>query len=94
MGFMLAHYEVDDYDTWKREIFDPDPAGRKQAAKNHEISRGVDDSRQVFIRLEFDSPEEATSFRERLLASGALEWEGMTVKTPPTVVDVADAAEY
>ena len=94
MAFMLAHFEVDDYNTWKRERFDADPAGRKQAAKNHVISRAVDDPSQVFVRLEFDSAEEATSFRERLLASGALEWEGMTVKTPPTVVEVADAAEY
>jgi hypothetical protein len=94
MPLMLAHYEVDDYDTWKREIFDADPGGRKQAAKNHEISRGVDDPSQVFIRLEFVSAEEAASFRERLLASRALEWEGMTVNTPPTVVDVVDSTEY
>jgi hypothetical protein len=36
--------------------------------------------------------EEATSFRERLLASGAL--DDMTVVTPPTVVEVADRGEY
>lgn len=94
MAFVLAHYEVDDYDTWKREIFDPDPSGRQQAAKNHVIARSVDDPSKVFIRLEFGSAEEAASFRERLLASRALDWEGMTVKTPPTVVEVVDSAEY
>jgi hypothetical protein len=92
MAFMLAHFEIDDFDTWKRERFDADPAGRKQSAKNHVISRGVDDPSQVFIRLEFGSADEAASFRERLMESGAL--EGLTIKIPPTVVEVADSAEY
>jgi hypothetical protein len=92
MAFILAQFELDDYDTWKRERFDADPAGRKQAAKNHVISRAVDDPSQVFVRVEFDSTEEAQSFRDRLMESGAL--EGITVKIPPTVVEVADTAEY
>ena len=92
MAFILAHFEIDDYDTWKRERFDADPAGRKQSAKNHLISRGVDDPSQVFVRVEFDSAEEAEAFRERLMEVGAL--EGITVKVPPTVVEVADSAEY
>jgi hypothetical protein len=92
MAFVLAHFELDDYDTWKRERFDADPAGRKQVAKRHQIFRAMDDPNQVFVGVEFASVEEATSFRDRLLASGVL--EGMSVKTPPTVVEVADAAEY
>ncbi|HKF80066.1 MAG TPA: hypothetical protein VKB17_04505 [Thermoleophilaceae bacterium] len=92
MAFILAHFEIDDYDAWKRERFDQDPAGRKQVAKNHVIARGVDDPSQVFVRVEFDSPEEAASFRERLMESGAL--KGIAVKVPPTVVEVADSAEY
>ena len=94
MTFLLAHFEIDDYDGWKRETFDADPAGRAQSAKNHVISRGVDDPRQVFIRLEFDSAETAASFRDRLKESGALEVEGLTIKIPPTIVEVADSAEY
>jgi hypothetical protein len=92
MAFVLAHFEIDDYDTWKRERFDADPAGRKQAAKGHQIFRGVDDPSKIFVGVEFASAEEATSFRERLLASGAL--DAITVVTPPTVVEVADRAEY
>lgn len=46
----------------------------------------------MFVRVEFDSVEEANSFRERLLASGAL--DKVTVKTPPTVVELADEARY
>jgi hypothetical protein len=91
MAFMLVQFEVDDYDAWK-EGFDSDPAGRAQSAKNYVISRGVDDPSQVFVRLEFGSAEEARSFRERLMESGAL--DRLTVKMPPTVVEVADRAEY
>jgi hypothetical protein len=91
MAFMLAQFQVDDYDAWK-ERFDSDPAGRSQSAKNYVISRGVDDPSQVFVRLEFGSTEEAASFRERLLESGAL--EGLAVNMPPTIVEVADSREY
>jgi hypothetical protein len=92
MAFTLEHLEIDDYDTWKREVFDKDPARRSEIAKRHQVFRGVEDPRQVFIGVEFESVDDATSFRERLLASGAL--EGIKVKTQSTVVDVADTAEY
>jgi hypothetical protein len=92
MAFVLAHFQLDDYDTWKRERFDADPAGRTEAAKGHQIFRAVDDPNKVFIGVEFDSVEDAASFRDRLLASGAL--DAINVVTPPTVVEVADRAEY
>ena len=92
MAFMLAHFEIDDYDAWKRDRFDADPAGRKQAAKSHMIFRGVDDPSKVFVGVEFASAEEASSFRERLMESGAL--DSINVKTPPTVVEQVDTAEY
>jgi hypothetical protein len=94
VAFLLGHFEIADYDTWKRETFDADPAGREQSAKNYVISRGVDDPSQVFVRVEFDSVEKAASFRERLKESRALEVEGVTVKTPPTIVEIADSADY
>jgi hypothetical protein len=92
MAYLLAHFELDDYDTWKRERFDADPAGRKQSAKRHQIFRAVDDGNKVFIGLEFDSVDDAASFRERLLSSGAL--EGIQQNVPPTVVEVAEQVEY
>jgi hypothetical protein len=91
MAFMLAHFDVGDYDAWK-ERFDSDPVDRKQTAKEHQVFRSVDNPRDVFVGLEFGSVEDAASFRERLLASGAL--DSINVKTPPTVVEVADRAEY
>jgi hypothetical protein len=58
------------------------------------LFRGVDEPGKVFVGVEFASAEEAASFRERLLASGALDAGGMTVVTPPTVVEVADQTQY
>ena len=92
MTLLLGHYEVDDFDTWKRETFDADPGGRRQMAKGHVLSRSIDNPNEVFVRVEFASAEEAKSFRERLLASGAL--DEVTVKTPLAVVEIADEASY
>jgi len=92
MTFMVGHYDVGDYDVWKRETFDADPAGRRQAAKGHVISRSISNPGEVFVRVEFASADEAKSFRDRLLASGAL--DKVTVRTAPTVVEVAEEATY
>jgi hypothetical protein len=92
MALMVAHYDVGDFDTWKREIFDQDPAGRRSVARGHELSRSVENPNEVYLRVEFESVEDADSFRERLLASGAL--DRVTVKAPPTVVEIADEESY
>jgi hypothetical protein len=42
--------------------------------------------------VEFDSVEDANAFRERLLASGAL--DRTTVLTPPTVVELVENITY
>ena len=91
MAFMVHHLEVDDFDSWK-PFFDEDPVGRKQAAKGHVMLRGVENPNEVFTRVEFDSLEEAKSFRDRLLASGAL--DSTTVLTPPTVVELVENITY
>jgi len=72
VAIILLHLEVDDYDTWK-PLFDSDPAGRKQSATGHMISRSVDNPNAIFIRTEYPSVEEAKAFRQRLLDSGVLE---------------------
>ena len=92
MPSIFAQFDIDDYDTWKSSRFDADPAGRKQAAEGHRIYRGVDDPSKVFIAVEFAAAEDAKAFRERLLASGAL--DNIAVKVEPTVVDIADEATY
>lgn len=91
MAFMYVHYEHD-YDEWKA-VFDADPVGRAAGgAKGHSVSRGVDNPNDIFVGLEFASVEDAKSFRDRLLASGAL--DGISVKTPPTVVEVVETRSY
>ena len=91
MASMVGVFKTDDYEGWKR-MFDSDPVGRKEAAKGHRVMRSVDDPNEVFVRVDFSSVDEAQAFRERLLASNAL--DNVTVVKEPTVVDVADEATY
>jgi hypothetical protein len=88
---MVLHLETADFDTWK-PFFDADPVGRHETASGHVMLRGADNPNEVFIRVEFGSVDDAREFRERLLASGAL--ERATVKTPPTVVDLVENVTY
>jgi len=88
---MVHQLKIDDFDTWK-PFFDADPVGRKEAAKGHVMLRSVDNPNEVFTRVEFDSVEEAKAFRDRLVASGAL--DRATVLTPPTVVELVENITY
>jgi hypothetical protein len=91
MAFIFGHFDVGDYDAWK-QMFDSDPAGRRQSGKGHRIFRSVANPSDVFVAVEFSSAEDAQSFRERLLGSGAL--DNVSVKTEPTVVEEAESVEY
>jgi hypothetical protein len=91
MAALVGIFDTGGYDAWK-QMFDTDPAGRKQAAKSHRIMRSVDNPDEVFVRVDFGSVDEAQTFRERLLASGAL--DNVTVVKEPTVVELADEATY
>ena len=91
MASMVGVFKTDDYEGWKR-MFDSDPVGRKEAAKGHRVMRSVNDPSEVFVRVDFNSVDEGQTFRERLLASNAL--DNVTIVKEPTVVDVADEATY
>jgi hypothetical protein len=91
MASMFGHFEVGDYEAWKQG-FDSDPVGRAQAAQAHSLFRSVDNPSEVFVAVQFSSTEEAQSFRDRLLASGAL--DNVTMKTEPTVVEEVETVEY
>ena len=91
MAFMVHHLKLDDFDDFKSR-FDADPVGRKQAAKGHVMLLSVDDPNEVFTLVEFDSLDEANAFRDRLVASGAL--DTTTVLTPPTVVELVENITY
>ena len=91
MSYMLTRIHVDDYDAWK-PTFDSDPAGARAQAKGHRILRGADDPNEVFIQVEFASPEEAAAARERLVASGVL--ERVSVTAGPAVAEEAETVAY
>jgi hypothetical protein len=90
MAFIVGVMEGD-FDAFKRQ-FDEDPLGRKQTAKGHTLLRGVDNPNEVFVRIEFANAEEAKSFAEKVRNSTVL--QNMTVKVPPTAVELADQATY
>ena len=90
MAFIVGVMEGD-FDAFKRQ-FDEDPLGRKQTAKGHTLLRGVDNPNEVFVRIEFATAEEAKSFAEKVRSSNVL--QNMTVKVPPTPVELADQATY
>jgi hypothetical protein len=91
MAFMLTRIQVDNYDTWK-PIFDSDPPGARKAAKGHRLLRSLEQPNDVFVQVEFDSPEDAKAAREQLLASGVL--ERVNVKAGPIVAEEAETVSY
>lgn len=90
MAFLVGVFEGD-FDAWKRQ-FDSDPLGRKQVAKGHTLLRGVDNPNEIFVRIEFDSAEDAKAFAEKVRASDVL--QNVTVKVPPTAAELADQVTY
>jgi hypothetical protein len=90
MAFLVGVFEGD-FDAWK-EQFDSDPLGRKQVAKGHTMMRGVENPNQIFVRIEFDSADDARAFQDKVRNSEVL--QNVTVKVPPTVVELAGQATY
>jgi hypothetical protein len=90
MTFLVGVFEGD-FDAFRQQ-FESDQLGRKQAAKGHIILRGVDNPNEIFVRVEFDSAEEAKSFQDKVRGSDVL--QNLTVKVPPTVAETADQATY
>ncbi len=90
MAFIVGVMEGD-FDAFKRK-FDEDPLGRKDVAKGHTLLRGVENPNEVFVRIEFDTAEQARSFAEKVRGSNVL--QDMTLKVPPTVTELADQATY
>jgi hypothetical protein len=76
------------------DVVRPGSGWAESGATSHMVSRAVDNPNEAFIRVEFPSAEQAKAFREKLLASGALERGGMRIKTGPTVAEVADQHTY
>jgi hypothetical protein len=90
MAFIVGVFEGD-FDAWKQR-FDSDPLGRRQVAKGHMIFRSVDNPNQFFVRIEFDSAEEARSFAEKVRGSDVL--ANLSPIVPPTVIELAEQTSY
>jgi hypothetical protein len=90
MAFLVGVFEGD-FDAWKQQ-FDSDPLGRKQVAKGHVLMRGADNPNEIFVRVEFDSAEDAKAFGAKVRGSDVL--QNVTVKFGPTVTELADQATY
>jgi heme-degrading monooxygenase HmoA len=90
MAFLVGVLEGD-FDAFK-EQFESDPLGRKQAAKGHTMLRGVENPNQIFVRIEFDSADDAKAFQDKVRNSDVL--QNVTIKVAPSVVEMADQATY
>jgi len=90
VAFLVGVFEGD-FETWKQG-FDSDPLGRKQVARGHTLFRGIDNPNEIFLRIEFDSAEEAKAFQDKVRSSDVL--QNVTVKVPPTAVELADQTNY
>ena len=73
-------------------MFDTDEPGTRRAAKGHRVLRSLDDPNEVFVLVEFASPDAANAAREKLLAADVL--DRFSDKTPPTVVAEAETVTY
>jgi hypothetical protein len=54
--------------------------------------RGVDNPNEIYVRIEFDSADDARAYRDKVRNSDVL--QNVTVKVPPTVAEMADQANY
>ena len=92
MAFILGVFQTGDYDAWK-QMFDSDPAGRADSGgTGHRVFRSLDDPSEVFVSVQFDSDDDATAFRDKLLGSGAL--DNVTQVKAPTVAELVDEKRY
>lgn len=91
MAYFLTRIKVGDFDAWKPN-FDADQPGARQSARGHQILRSLDDPTEVYILVEFNSPDDAREGRERLLKSGVL--DRFVDRSPPVIVEEVESITY
>ena len=84
---ITARVRVEDFDSWKA-MFDQDMPRAREKALGWTLYRGTEDPNEVFIRVDFASVADATTARDRVLASGVL--ERIPDHTAPVVVQQAE----
>ena len=90
-AFIVTRIHVGDYNTWK-PMFDKDEPGTRHTAKGHRVLRSLDDPNEVFVLVEYASPDAAHAAREKLLAADVL--DRFSDKTLPTLVAEAETDTY
>ena len=71
-AFVITRIQTGDYNAW-RPMFDQDRPRARERATAQRVLRNVDDPNEVFIYLEFDSLDDASEARRRLVESGVLD---------------------
>lgn len=69
---IITRIQTGDYDRW-RPMFDQDQPRAREKALTQRVLRSADDPNEVFIYLEFESLDDATEARDRLVSSGVLD---------------------
>lgn len=59
-------HPISDFATWKAAFDGAAPLRAASRVRAYDIHRPVDDPAYVMIRLDFDTPEDATAFSEKL----------------------------
>ncbi len=66
MTILHVEHAISDYDVWKR-AFDSDPVRREQSGvRRYRVFRPTDDPNYIMLDLEFDTTDEAQTFRAAL----------------------------
>jgi hypothetical protein len=72
MALMMTRIYVGDFDAWKSS-FDKDLPRARADATGYGVYRSLDDPGEVFVQVEFASPDDARTAREKLRSSGVLD---------------------
>jgi hypothetical protein len=96
MASLVSRFVVSDFDTWKRESFDADLVGRRQLGTGHRLYRGISNPNDIFLMVDFASPDDARSFRSTLSSPEALESAfGVGTENPRSwIIQEVEAVTY
>jgi hypothetical protein len=71
-AFIITRIQTGGYDRW-RPMFDQDQPRTREKAVGQRVLRRTNDRNEVFIYLEYPSPEDAKDARDRLVSSSVLD---------------------
>jgi hypothetical protein len=95
MPILQVEHTVRSFEGWK-EAFDSDPVGRERGGvRRYRIARPTDDPNHVLIELEFDSQDEAESFRSGLEQLWGRVGDELGLEGPRArIVETVETKEY